>query len=58
MRYYYGSRFKEHWEDIAKMVEENYSQDYDDNDCLILSTHLINDIHNGVEIIEDYNKKI
>ena len=55
MRYYYGSRFKEHWEDIAKMVEENYSQDYDDNDCLILSVHLIKDIHNGVEIIEDYN---
>ena len=55
MRYYYGSRFKEHWEHIAKMVEENYSQDYDDNDCLILSVHLIKDIHNGVEIIEDYN---
>jgi hypothetical protein len=58
MRYYYGSRFKDHWEDIAKMVEENYSQDYDENDCLILSGHLINDIYSGKETIQDYNKKI
>lgn len=58
MRYYYGSRFKEHWEDISKMVEENYSQDYDENDCLILSGHLINDIYSGKETIPDYNKKI
>ena len=48
MKYHYNDRFKEHWEDVTKMVEENYSQDYDDNDCLILSAHLINDIYTTI----------
>jgi hypothetical protein len=58
MKYHYNDRFKEHWGDVTKMVEENYSQDYDDNDCLILSAHLINDIYTGVEMMPDCNKKI
>jgi hypothetical protein len=58
MKYYYSDRFKPHWEDLVAMIEENYSQDYGDDTCLVLSANLIMEIYENKKEIPDYNKKI
>ena len=51
MKYYYWITFDYHWEDITKMVDENYAHEYDSNDVLVLAVHH----HQTIEQIKENN---
>lgn len=53
MKYHYHERFSEHWFDIIKMVEENYAQDYNDSDHLVLSNNTLSE---GINIPKEHKK--
>jgi len=53
MKYHYHERFSEHWLDIVKMVEENYAQDYNDSDHLVLSNNTLSE---GINIPKEHKK--
>jgi predicted O-methyltransferase YrrM len=58
MNYYYHDRFNEHWKDIEIMIEENYSEDYDDDTGLVLSVNLLFDIHRKKKELPKHKKLI
>lgn len=51
MRYYYSISLNYHWESLSKMIDENYSHEYDPNDILVLSVHH----HQTIDQIKDQN---
>jgi len=51
MIYYYTSSHSLHWNDISHMIDDNYAQEYEHNDVLVMNIHH----YQTVEQIKEFN---